>query len=109
MQKESLCGGLALASRAGGIDATLIDQKADEAVHRGIVGAADQRRHPALLRDESGQDQPMQMMRKRGGREAEFFLQAADRQAVVAGANERAIDLEPGRIAERFELLCRLF
>ena len=49
------------------------------------------------------------MMGERRGRDAEFFLQTADRQSVVAGAHERAIDLEPGRIAERFELFCRFF
>ena len=108
-KKESLCGGLAFARSAADIDATFVDEKADKAVHRGIMSAADQRRHLSLLRDKSAQDQPMQMMRKRGCREAKFFLQLAERQTVVAGADEGAIDLEPGRIAERFELFCRLF
>ena len=51
----------------------------------------------------------MQMMRKRRRGDAELFLQAAHRQTIVAGAHERAIDLEARRIAERFELLCRFF
>jgi hypothetical protein len=51
----------------------------------------------------------MQVVGKRRSGNPELILQTADRQTVVAGADERAIDLEPGRIAERFELLCRLF
>jgi hypothetical protein len=51
----------------------------------------------------------VKMMGERRSRDAEFFLQAADRQAVVAGANERAIDLKPGRITESLKLFCCFF
>ncbi len=37
----------------------------DEIVHHGVVGAADQRRRLALLADQPGQDQAMQMVRQR--------------------------------------------
>jgi hypothetical protein len=51
---------------AGRIGATLVNQKADQTIHRRIIRAADQCRHLSLLRDEAGQDKPVQMMGERG-------------------------------------------
>jgi hypothetical protein len=101
-QKEGLCGGVALRGNALCVDAAFVDQEPDQAIHRRIIGAADQRRHLTFLADQTRQDQAVQMMGERRSRDAQFFLQAADRQAVIAGANECAIDLEPGRIAASF-------
>ena len=94
---------------ASGVDATFIDQEPDQAVHRGIVGAANQRRRLTLLSDQARQDQPVQVVRERRGGDPKLFLQSADRQPVVARPNERAIDLKARRVAERFELFCGFF
>ena len=51
----------------------------------------------------------MQMVGERRGREPELLLQPADREPGVARSHEGSIDLEPGRIAEGFELLGCLF
>lgn len=104
MGEKSLCSGVALHGGAFCVDAAFGDQEFDQAVHRRIIGAADQCRHLTFLADQARQDQAMQMMGERRSRDVEFFLQVADRQPVIAGPHERAIDLEPGRIAERFEL-----
>ena len=79
------------------IDAALVDQKADQAVHRGIVGAAKERRRLTLLRDQTREDQPMKMVGKRRSRDPELFLQAAHRQPFVTCPDEGAIHLEPRR------------
>ena len=102
-------GGVALRRGASGVDAALIDQEPDQAVHRGIVGAADQRRRLTLLSDQARQDQPVQVVRERRGGDPQLLLQSADRQSRIAGSHERAIDLESRRVAERFELFCCFF
>ena len=101
--------GLTLPRSASGVLATFIDQKPNKAVHCGIVGAADERRRLALLRDQARQNQPMQVVRKRRGGDPQFLLQMTNRQAVVARPNERSIDLEARRVAERFKLLRGFF
>lgn len=74
-----MLSGRSFARRAGGIDATLIHKEADEAIHGGIVGPADERRCLALLSDQARQNQSMQVMGERRGRDRELLLQAANR------------------------------
>src|SRR5690606_30467431 len=101
--------GLILACGTGRIDTAFIHEEADKAVHRRIVRAADQGRYLPLLRYETCQDQPVEMMGKRRGRDPELLLNATDRQSAIARANQGAINLKPRRFAEGFELLCCLF
>ena len=42
-------------------------------------------------------------------RDLEALLHPADRQARISRPHQRAVDLEPRRVAERFELLGCLF
>ncbi len=102
-------GSLSLARGTGRVDTAFIYEKADEVVHGRVVGTADQRGRLTFLRHQAGQDQPMQVMRERRGRDPEFLLQAADRQPAVAGPDESPINLKPRRVSERFKLLCCLF
>ena len=101
--------GLTLTRGASGVDAAFIDQKPNEAVHCGIVGAANERRRLTLLSDQARQDQPMQVVRKRRGGDPQFLLQMPDRQPIIARPNERSIDLKARGVAERFELFCGFF
>ena len=98
-------GGFALPRSASGVLATFVDQKPNKAVHRGIVGATDERRRLTLLRDQTSQNQPMQVVRERRGGDPQSHLEMTNRQATIARPNERAIELEAGRVTERFELL----
>ena len=91
----ALRGDLAFRGGALGVDAAFVDQEPNQAIHRGIVRAADQRGRLTFLRNEARQDEPMQMMGKGRGGDFEFFLQSAYRQPRIAGPNQRAIDLEP--------------
>jgi hypothetical protein len=104
-KEEALGCSLPLARGASGIDATLIDQEPDQAVHRGIVGAADERRRLTLLSHQARQDQPMQVVGERRGGDAEFLLQVTNRQPLIACPNERPVKLEACRVAKRFKLL----
>jgi len=48
-------------------------------------------------------------MRERRARNAEAFLDLPDGQARLSGPYQGAVDLEPGGVPERFELLGCLF
>ena len=78
-------GGFALTIGASGLDATLVNQKPDQAIHRVTVSAADECRYLTLLRDQISQDQSMQMMGECRTSTAELFLQTADRETSVKG------------------------
>ena len=43
-------------------------------------------------------------MGKRGGRDLQLVLQTPDRHTGLAGANQGAVDFQPRRIAEGFEM-----
>src|SRR5829696_1626013 len=94
---------------ADAVGAALVGQEAEEATHRRIVRPADQRGALTLLLHETGQDEPMQMVRERRSRDLQLLLQPPNGKAGIAGAHQCAIDLEPRRIAERLELLCCFF
>ena len=61
-KKESQAAASPSLTPQGSVDAAFIHQKTDEIVHRGVIGPADQGRCLTLLRDQPGQDQPMQMV-----------------------------------------------
>ncbi len=100
---------LVLPRGASDVPTTFIDQKPNKTVHRGVVGPADESRRLTLLSHQPRQDQPMQVVRERRGGDLEFVLQATNRQSIVAGPNQRFIELEARRAAERLELLCCFF
>ena len=64
---------------------------------------ADQGRALASLGDQSDPDQGLEMMRERRRRDVEPFLKATDRRAFPTGAHQGAVDLQPGRVAQRLE------
>jgi hypothetical protein len=39
-----------------------------------------------------------------GGRDLQFVLQAPDRHSGISGANQGAVDFQPGRIAQGFQM-----
>ena len=62
-----------------------------------------------LLRDESYDEQGLEMMRESRWGHTEAALQLADGQARVAGLDQRPVDAEPGWIAQSFEAGCSIF
>jgi hypothetical protein len=108
-QTKKLCDRLSFHDGAAGFGTALIYKKSDEAVHSGIVGATDKRRHLTFLGDEPRQNQSMQVMGERRGSYFKLLLQSADWQALITRPDEYAIDLKPCRIAKRFELFCGFF
>ena len=78
----------------------------DQSIERGDaeIGAADECRALPFLRDEAGINQLADVVRERRGGHAELVLHRADREALEPGAHQQAIDLQPDRAAERFEL-----
>src|SRR5579863_6900841 len=102
---QNLRGGLCfLRGDLAGVGAAFGDQKVDEIPHGRIVGMADQGSRFAHLCDKADGDQCFDVMRKRGGRDLEPVLQFADRHPGLARADQRAVDLEPCRIAQGFEV-----
>lgn len=90
--------------RAAGIGAAFVSEETDQRIHGRIMRAADQRCSLPLLGNEVGINEPAQMMRQRRGSHAHAILHRANRQALVPGAHQEAIDAQPGRVAQRFEL-----
>ena len=82
----------------------LVGEIADECVHRGKLGAADQRRRLAFLRDQAGIDEALAVMRQRGSRDVQLFLDTPDWEARFARSHEDAINVEACRVAEGFKL-----
>ena len=74
-------GGVLRLGSASGIGAALVGQEADQAVHRRIVGPADQGRGLPLLRHQSGQQEPLEVVRERRSRNPEALLDLPDGQA----------------------------
>src|SRR4051794_39215562 len=101
---ESGRGLRVLAGRFGRLDAALLDQKTHQAAHRVIVGVAHQRRRLALLQDEASDDERLDVVRERRGRDLQLVLQAPNGEAGPARAYQSTIDFQPGRITEGFEL-----
>jgi len=88
VKKESPSGGgFVLPRSAFRILATFVDQKPNKAVHRGIVGPADERCCLTLLRDQASQYQPMQVVRECRRSDPEFLLEMTHRQATIARPN----------------------
>src|SRR5207244_13204818 len=56
------------------------------------------------LSDKADHHQRFDMVGKGRGRDFQPFLQAADRHPQISGAHERAVDFEPGGIAQGFEM-----
>ena len=61
-QKKRSSGSLVICHGASSIDAALLDKKADQFIHRRIVGTADQRCGLSFLPDQAGENQPVQMV-----------------------------------------------
>src|SRR5882757_3078231 len=100
---KKLCRRLGLLA-FDGIGAAFGNQKIHQSLHDFVIGVADQRGCLAHLRDEAHHHQRLDVMGEGGGRDLQLVLQPADRHAGLAGANQRAIDLEPGRVAQGFEV-----
>jgi len=68
-------------------------EEADQIGHRRIGRPANQGRGSALLNDQSGMDQTVQMMGERRGRDVDALLEGTDRQTVMARPDERTVHL----------------
>src|SRR3984957_15496729 len=89
--------------RAGSVRAAFLDQVIDQAAHQCVVGVAHQGRPLARLSDEADGDQRLEVMRQRRGRDVDLGLQPADRQSLLPYPHEEPVDLQAGRVAQRFE------
>ena len=65
---------------------------------------ADQRGGLADLRHQAYRHQRLDVMGEGGGRDLQFLLQAPNRQPGSAGADQHAVDFEPGWITQGFEM-----
>jgi hypothetical protein len=80
------------------------NQELHQSPHHVVIGMANQRGRLPHLIDQADHHQRLDMMGEGGGRDFQFVLQPADRQPGVAGANQRAVDFQPGRIAQSFQV-----
>src|SRR5690606_21926970 len=86
--------------RVAAVRAAFVGEEPDQRLHGGIVRAADQRGRLPLLGDEARVDKALQVVRQCRSCDAELVLHAADRKAFRAGADEDAVEMEPGRVAD---------
>jgi hypothetical protein len=106
---QNKSGGVLRQGSASGVGAALVGQEAEKAVHRRVIGPADQGRGLPFLCHQSRQQEPLEVVRERRSRNAEALLDLPDGQARLAGPHQGTVDLESGGVPERFELLGCLF
>jgi hypothetical protein len=106
---QNKSGGILRLGPVPDVRAALVGQEADEGVHRRVVGPADESCGLPFLRHQPSQQEPLEVMRERRARNAEALLDLPDREARLSGPHKGAVDLEPGGVPERFELLGCLF
>src|SRR5882672_124728 len=104
METKKSCRGLCLITRFVG--AALGDQKIHQALHGVELGVTDERGGFPYLRDQAHGNQRLDVMGERRRRDLQLFLQASDRHAGLAGADQRTVDFQPRRISEGFKADC---
>src|SRR5579872_97352 len=87
-----------------GIGAAFGDQKIHQPSHYVVIGVTDQGGGIPDLIDQSDHHKRFDVVGQRGGRDFQLVLQAAHSKPRVSGANKRAVNLEPGRITQGFEM-----
>src|SRR3982751_3137877 len=102
-------GGSAAARRLGGVDrargalAAVVGEVREQGVHALVGGAVDDVAADALLRDEAGAGELLQMEGKRVLRNGEPFGHRARGQTRPADDDQRAEHLQPNRLSQRRE------
>ena len=93
-----------LVRSAAGVGAAFGHELVDDPAHRRIVGAAEQGRAPALLRDQPDRDQLVQVVRERRARDLGPLLDPPDREAgnAVIGGRDTTSDGVPIYYEARF-------
>jgi hypothetical protein len=91
------------------IGAALISEEAEKILHDGVIGPAHEGGGLPLLCHQTGHDKPVEVVRERGRGNPESLLDLAHGQTCSSCANQCSVEIEPGRIPERFELLGGLF
>jgi hypothetical protein len=107
--KKILGGARSRLAPAFFVRAALVGKEAEEIAHNRIIGPAHEGGGLPLLRHEAGHDEPVEVVRERRCRDREALLDLPDRQAHSSCANQCSVEVEAGRIPERFELLGGLF
>jgi hypothetical protein len=95
--------------RKARIRAAFVDKITEQRVDYPKIRAANEGHCSALLGDESGANQPIQVMGKGGSRDVESLPQLPNRQARVPCAHQHPTNLEPSRVTERVKLLRSIF
>jgi hypothetical protein len=93
---------LIVAFRSSG--AAFRNQELQQSPHHVVIGMANQRGRVPHLTNQPDHHQRLDMMGQGGRRNLELLLQAADRHSGIAGAHQSPIDLQPGWVAQRFEM-----
>lgn len=87
-------------------DIVRLEEKGGQRVDGGSAGAANQGRCLPLLGYKACRNEALQVVRQsRGRRDPDRFLQAPDGHPGMTGAHKGSKDQDPGRAAERVELL----